>query len=207
MFSFKGTKFIMAEISDIPDADMSIHKVTIKDKNLPSVIMSTDQSLPDAVISTNQSLPDAVILSIKVKMIETKATTTSMPSSVAPVTTGTAPKKQNGFNLFVKANMKEMKSFCVTVDAWKGLTDEGRKLWNVKAVASNAAEANRTTSNAQTKLPISGWHCFVKAHAKQAKLNHPSFTSSEVMKSIACCWQNLSQCDKNEWHIKAKYTA
>jgi hypothetical protein len=146
----------------------------------------------------------------KFDQVETKTITITAPASAPAPTTVPAvvvsgAKMQNGYNLFVKAKMAEMKDFKLTAAAWKALTEVDKKDWNDKAKAGNAASG--ATSKSKGAKGLSGWNFYVKENSKLVKAANPALTSQEVMKNMGAAWKALDDATKKTWTAKAKGTA
>lgn len=155
--------------------------------------------LPDEAMAILES----ALKTAKFHEVETKTVTISLPSTTT-VSSGTvsAPKKQSGYNLFVKKNMKEMKNFSLTADAWKTLGKDGQKVWNDNAAASNTATG--AVSAAKGSKGLSGWNYYVRENSKLVKAATPTLSSQEVMKSMGASWKALGDDGKKVWNAKAK---
>ena len=156
--------------------------------------------LPDEAIT----ILIAAIKTAKLDVPEVK--TVTVASATVPITPPpvivTGAKKQNGYNVFVKEKMAELKNFSLTAAAWKALTKDEQNVYNAKAAASNAASG--AVSAPKGSKGLSGWQFYVKQNSKPVKAANPSLSSQDVMKKMGADWKALTKEQQVEWNTKAK---
>lgn len=144
-------------------------------------------------------MKDALIES-HFNVVETK-TVVTQSSSCITTTTGEA-KYLNGYNVYIKDNMKSGKDFKTCGEDWKALSEDQKAAYNTKAKEAN--ELSGAKSKSKGSKTSSGWNIYVKENSKSVKAANPGLNSHEVMKKLGTDWKALTKEGQSVWNEKAK---